>query len=178
MSKILVMCEGANEKKIVDLLLEHNKLRITKDDLLGLVTYHARQITSPVIAPFLTMYSGDIDIIRIGDKQSDSLQIPKNLRKRIKTITKYCTKPELEILLIINEGLYEDYIRHYSRIRPKQYAKNNIIYQKQKYDNSTRFYDNYYSNRIDNLIANLEKYKRLKKHNTDELYLYDLLNFL
>ena len=42
--KLLIMCEGPNEKEIIDILLEHGKLIFTADDLLGLVPYHARQI--------------------------------------------------------------------------------------------------------------------------------------
>ncbi len=34
--KLLVMCEGPNEKKIIEMLLENNCLSFTEDDLLGL----------------------------------------------------------------------------------------------------------------------------------------------
>ena len=40
------MCEGSNEKKIVDMLIEHGCFKYTEDDLLGLTAFHARQITS------------------------------------------------------------------------------------------------------------------------------------
>lgn len=32
--KLLIMCEGPNEKEIIDILLEHGKLIFTADDLL------------------------------------------------------------------------------------------------------------------------------------------------
>ena len=32
--KLLIMCEGPNEKEIIDILLEHSKLIFTADDLL------------------------------------------------------------------------------------------------------------------------------------------------
>ena len=34
MNKILVLCEGPNEKKIIDLLLEHDKLLFNQEDLI------------------------------------------------------------------------------------------------------------------------------------------------
>ena len=40
--KYLVMCEGPNELEIIRILLEHDKLIFTSDDLLNLVPYHAR----------------------------------------------------------------------------------------------------------------------------------------
>ena len=42
--KYLIMCEGPNELEVIRMLLEHDKLIFTEDDLLNLVPYHARQI--------------------------------------------------------------------------------------------------------------------------------------
>lgn len=174
MSKKLIMCEGPNEKKIIELLLTFNKLVFDSESLIGLVPYHARQLTSPVITPVLNMYQGDIEIMRIGDKQSDKLVIPHELKNRVKKISKYCTKPELEILLIINEGKYHQFIRS-GKSKAKQFAKDNIVFHKRRYDNATSFYDDYYGDRIDCLVCNIREYKKLKKHSPDELFLADLL---
>ena len=37
--KYLIMCEGPNELEIIRLLLEHEQLIITEDDLLNLIPY-------------------------------------------------------------------------------------------------------------------------------------------
>ena len=42
--KLLIMCEGPNELKVINILLENQKLKFSSDDLLGLVPYHARQL--------------------------------------------------------------------------------------------------------------------------------------
>ena len=102
--KILVMCEGPNEKKILDILLRNNKLIFCEDDLLGLTVYHARQITkSAQVRTELNQYPGEIKIFRVGDTQSDDLKVPKDYIHKITGIEKYCTKPEVEILLIIGK---------------------------------------------------------------------------
>ena len=44
MKRLLVMCEGSNEKKVMDILLEHGCLTFSEDNLLGLSIFHARQI--------------------------------------------------------------------------------------------------------------------------------------
>ncbi len=68
--KYLIMCEGQNERELIRILLEN--------DLLGLTPYHARQINnSSIVKTELNMYTGEIEIIRVGDKQSDKLIIPK-----------------------------------------------------------------------------------------------------
>ena len=65
--KYLVMCEGTNEKILIELLIEHKKLIFELDDLLNLEIYHARQLV-PYIISQLKIYNGEIKIIRIGDK--------------------------------------------------------------------------------------------------------------
>lgn len=58
--KLLIMCEGPNELKIINILLENQKLKFSSDDLLDLVPYHARQIKSDIdnitIIPHLSRF--------------------------------------------------------------------------------------------------------------------------
>ena len=171
------MCEGPNELAIINILLQNNKLIFTSDDLLNLVPYHARQIaTSSVVKTALNLYPGQVTVLRIGDKLSDTLKIPKAYIDQITDVKKYCTKPELEMLLIITENLQKKFEKVKAKTTPKSFCKNNICYNRQKYDNSTKFYYNYYENRVDLLISAIKCYKKLKgKHEKDELYLADLL---
>lgn len=170
------MCEGANEEKLLELLLDSNKLKITRDDLIGRRPYHIRGLDNPYIKSELRRYNKEVLIYRIGDKQNDKIKIPLDLKDIIhkKNIFKYCTKPELEILLIINENKYKEFIK--SKKSPKSFAKENIRLNKKYYDNSTSFYADYYGGqRIKLLVSNLKEYRKLKKHNSDELFLSELL---
>ena len=59
---------------------------------------------------------------------------------------------------------------------PKSFSKENVVYNRTHYDNSTAFYREYYGDRIDLLVDTIKRYKQLKgKHQRDELYLADLL---
>ena len=108
--KYLIMCEGPNELEVVKILLRHNCLKITSDDLLNLVPYHARQIkTSGAVQNALNLYPGEVTVLRIGDSLSEKLQIPKEYAGKIVAQEKYCTKPELEMLLIIAEGMTKEF---------------------------------------------------------------------
>ena len=175
--KYLIMCEGPNELEILRLLLEHKKLIFAEDDLLNLVPYHARQIdNNAAVKTALNLYHGDVEILRIGDKLNDTLKIPKNYKDRIKSIRKYCTKLELEMLLIISENLDSAFEKVKSKVSPKAFSKENIVYNRTRYNNSTAFYRDFYGNRIDLLVDTIKKYKQLKgKHQKDELYLADLI---
>lgn len=175
--KLLIMCEGPNEKEIIDILLENSRLIFTADDLLGLVPYHARQIrSSGQVKAALNMYPDEVKVLRVGDKQSEKLTIPSEYKTKIVEEAKYCTKPELEILLIISAGLYNEYEKVKSKMKPKDFAKQHIKLGKKRYNNSTQFYRDYYGNDVDSLVNAIEEYRRKKgSHKKDELYLADLL---
>ncbi len=178
MNRILIMCEDPNEKKIIDILLDNGCLKFSQDDLLGLTAFHARQITSSgQVRAELNMYPGTVDIYRIGDKQSDKLTIPRDYKDKINEIKKYCTKPELEMLLIIAEGLDKEYEKVEPTMTPKEFAKANIKFGKKKYDNSTQFYQDYFGNNVKLLIDTIKKYQKMKgkSHGKEEFCLGDLL---
>ena len=166
------MCEGKNEEAIMELLLDNNKLKFTRNDLIGLKPYNIRGLDNPFIKSELRLYNKEVLIYRIGDTQNDKLKIPNDIKYIVKkeNIFKYCTKPELEILLIINENLYQEYLK--SKKSPKIFAKENIVYNGKYYDQSSQYLKNYYGlSRVKLLISNLYEYKRLKKHNKDFLQL-------
>ena len=80
------------------------------------------------------------------------------------------------MLLIISENLDSAFEKVKSKVSPKAFSKENIVYNRTRYNNSTAFYRDFYGNRIDLLIDTIKKYKQLKgKHQKDELYLADLL---
>ena len=174
--KTLIMCEGPNELKIINLLLENKKLKFSYDDLLDMRPFHARQLSSPQLKPALDAYHGDIEVYRVGDKLSDNLLIPKELSSKIKKQSKFCTKPEIEMLLIIAENKTAEFEKVKSTQKPKDFCKQNVTYNRKRYNNSTDFYENYFSDNIDTLVFAITEYHRThKKHKSDEGYLYDLL---
>lgn len=174
--KILIMCEGPNELKVINILLDSGKLKFTRDDLLDMRPFHARQLTSPQLKPAFDAYHGDIEVYRIGDKMTDSLKIPKDLSAIIKSQKKFCTKPELEMLLIIAEHKIAQFEKVKSKQKPKLFCKENVVFNSKKYDNSSAFYEDYFKNKTDLLIYAITEYHRIHgKHKSDEGYLFDLL---
>ena len=177
MEKLLIMCEGPNEKEIINILLKNDCLKFTEDNLLCLTPYHARQIkTSGQVKTELNIYPGQVKILRIGDKQSDKLIIPKDYKHKIISVEKYCTKPELEMLFIIAEGLEKEYQKVKSTMKPKDFAKKHISLGKRKYDNSTSFYTEYFGSTPEFLVRCIKQYHQHNgTHTKDEHYLDELL---
>lgn len=177
--KILVMCEGPNEKTVVDMLLNAGLLKFSEDDLVGLTVYHARQLTAPVIKSALSIYTGEFEVFRIGDTMTDKLSVPTDYQDRIRGIRKFCTKPELEMLLIIaegNEAEFEKVKAGRHRMKPKDFSKSNIIHNRVRYNNSSKFYQDYFSSDIEKLVRVIKEYKQTQgAHKKDEEYLADLL---
>lgn len=177
--RILLLCEGKNEEVLLNLLLDFDALIFNRDDLIGRRIYPVRQLSNPTIKSELKHYNLPVKVYRVGDKQNDKLVIPRDLRNIVSCdeIYKYCTKPELEMLLIINEGLEKEYEKVKSIQSPKVFAKKYIKCNGVKYDQSSTFLEEYYGgSNIDNLINNIIRYKNYKKqHEKDELYLADLL---
>ena len=175
--KYLIMCEGPNELEIINILLDNDCLRFTRDNLLGLEAYHARQIKgSSVVQIALNMYPGKVEVLRIGDKLNEKLQIPKDYADKIISVEKYCTKPELEMLLIISEGLTKEFEKVKSNEKAKTFAKRNVKCGRRSYKNDTSFYTEYYGNDVKKLVASIKEYRHIKgAHEKDEHYLEELL---
>lgn len=175
--KLLIMCEGPNELKIINILLDNQKLKFTSDDLLGLVPYHARQIkSSGAVRAALNLYPDEVHILRIGDGLNEKLEIPTEYKDKITLVEKYCTKPELEMLLIISEQLADEYEKVKSKVKPKDFAKQCIRCGKKKYNNSTAFYEAYFGDECEKLVEAIRAYKQHNgAHKKDEHYLSELL---
>ena len=62
-------------------------------------------------------------MLRIGDKLGDELKIPREYKGKIKDIRKYCTKPELEMLLLISENKDAEFEKVKSKTSPKKFIK-------------------------------------------------------
>lgn len=173
--KILFMCEGPNEKAIIDILIKSDQLIYTIDDLLELRVFHARQLNHPAIRTAMSMYDGEVKVIRVGDKMSDTLKIPKEYADRITSVERCCTRPELEMLFIIAEGLVSEFEKTKSKKKPKQFCKEHISHNKKKYNNSTLFYHEYFGDNPRLLTDTLKEYKRISRHNSNDGYIADLI---
>lgn len=84
------------------------------------------------------------------------------------------TAPEIEMLIICNEGKYKEYEKEKRKntgLRPSDYCKSNLKYKSvKKYE----FVKEYFSD-MEVLIKALHEYKRVSKISKNEMTLWDLL---
>ncbi len=162
-------CEGKSELRLILQLLERGIFFAKAEELIDDRPIHMRQLKE--IATLINTLDIDetIDVYRIGDTQKDNYDLSGfEARKSKITIYKVCTKPEIEILVIISEGLYKDFCKKHREhnISPKEYLK---IYVK-GYSSVEKYIESH------DIVPAIKEYKRIKKHKDDELYLADLIN--
>ena len=163
MAKI-VTCEGKCELYLANQLIDSGQFFLTRDEIFDNRVFHIRQLYSIQSLINSLPCTEEIDIYRIGDTQKDKYNLtPFKLRKKYIHIHKICSKPEIEILIIINEDRILDYQK--SGLSPKEYVKTNLpdCYDFKKYIESH------------NMLLSIKEYKRIKKHKDDELYLIDFI---
>lgn len=107
-----------------------------------------------------------IIIIRVIDKNNDEFFIPQEIEDRI--IKQICirTSPEIEMLIILNEGLFDSYNKN-KHEKPSVFIKNHLKSFRKGYD----YFYHYFSNlKNDELVALLKEYdkKRRKANNKNE----------
>ena len=162
--KILLACEGQSEVYLIKNLIERGHLSFDHPLLLD-EPIKLRQLVE--IAPIINSLPKDEDLIvfRIGDTLKDELSLLKfEMRSNHIKVFKVCTKPEIEILVIINENLFSEFNKKTKNTKPKSFVREKI----------KDFEPEDYFSRHD-MLNDLIEYKRLKNHKKDEMYLIDLI---
>lgn len=119
---VICICEGAAEQAIIELLLDHNSLVFTHDNLVGREITRKRK-ASEIQDSFLNLaYQRQVNILRILDSKKDSFKLPPLYAERYPVHNIY-TRPEIEMLLIIAEGQVEKYLqKDKTRYKPSSYC--------------------------------------------------------
>lgn len=165
---VILGCEGPSEVYLLSWLLDNCFLIFDRKDILDRRPIHFRQPKDISALIDILPINEPLVFYRIGDTQKDEYNLSYfSARKKYISIKKICTKPELEILIIINEGLYDEYLKVKSKIKPKDFVKRNVT----NYEGIQSYINSH------DLLEAIQKYKRMKKHNKDEQYLADLIKF-
>lgn len=81
-NKILLLCEGKNEEKLLEILLDEDALIFKREDLLELRAFPIPyNIKNPFIISTVSHNGEEIDIVRVKDFQKDNIVIPKQIKK-------------------------------------------------------------------------------------------------
>ena len=159
-------CEGNDEVYLINYLIDKGYLIFKREEILDRRPIHFRQPSE--IAPLIDLLPPETDIIfyRIGDKQTDEFNLKRfEFRKDHIQVIRVCTTPELEILVIINENLLNEYLKVKSLVMPKQFVKEKV----KGFTTIKEYLKNH------DLYDAIIKYKEIKKTREGEICLADLL---
>jgi hypothetical protein len=168
-SYVLCLCEGGAETAIIDMLLDHDKLIFTREELI-LNKIHKRECVERIQEKYLGLsYEKPVVIIRIIDSIKEQFKLTKAYKDRYKVYSA-ATNPEIEILLILDKGELDEYTKRKSISKPSAYCKEMLGFRNVK---SKTFMKEYFSD-VERLIQSIKMHKR--SFGKDHMTIYDLLN--
>ncbi len=167
---IACICEGSAEEVILNKLLDNHKLIFERDDLLDLEIIRCRKARNFEKQYLSKDFSEKIMVYRIIDSRKENFKLSKAYEQKVDVIN-IVTAPEIEMLVIINEGKYQEYSKYKSKMSPSRFCMEVLKCGKVKH---SAFVKGYFSN-CDDLVKVIHEYKRLAKIPKDEKCLVDLL---
>lgn len=175
---VLFVCEGKAEQVILRLLLERGEIdadehHIVVDPKKG-TPFITRKDSRRIQDEFLNVSYGahPLRIIRLIDSKSDVLRLDAPYRGKAEIIDLH-TQPEIEMLVIINEGGYDDYTRkHKSRMMPSDFCIRELGLRRVK---SERWLEDYWGKPgiLEHAIREYDRLHRFGKGEHGLSYLLD-----
>ena len=165
---VACICEGTAEEVIVSKLLDADRLIFTRDNLLDGEIIRTRGAAAFEQRYLRKGFQGKITVLRVLDSRREKFKISKAYEHKIDVIN-VITAPEIEMLIILNEGKYDAYKR--SRKKPSDFCKEDLKMRSVK---ERAFVEKYFSD-ADCLIAAIQEYRRISNAPAGEYSLCDLL---
>lgn len=172
---IACICEGGAERAILDLLLDSHKLIFEREELIEEEVLRCRSGKEFEKRYLRKGFNDKITIYRILDSRSEKFNLSKAYEPKV-DIKNVITAPEIEKLIICNEGKIKDYERESRKnpqLKPSTYCKAFLKYPDVK---SYDFIINYFSD-MEVLLNALHEYRRVSKVRANEMTIWDLLKF-
>lgn len=167
---VACICEGGAETASIDILVDNDLLVFTRDQMLEEEVIRCRKAKEFEQRYLRKGFESKITVLRVLDSHSEAFRLSAAYEHKVDVI-KVVTSPEIEMLLILAEGKYNDYIKKSSSMSPSVFCKQEL---KMKGIKSQQYVRNYFSD-IDLLIRTLQEYKRVRSLKRGEVYLADLL---
>lgn len=162
------ICEGSAENAIMDILLDNNLLIFSREEMLEEEVIRCREGKRFEEKYLRKGFMDKISVIRILDSRRENFKISKAYEHKVDVIN-VITAPEIEMLIIHNEGAYERFKR--SGKKPSEFCKADLrMHNVKSYD----FVKDYFSN-PQTLVNAIKEYRRTANIPKSEYSLSDLL---
>ena len=170
-SLVAVVCEGGAEIAIMDALLDHDLLVFTRNQMINYGNIIPRISAKEFQSRYLKVaYEDKLYILRVIDSRAEGfpLKLKEPYNNQVEVIN-VITAPEIEMLVIVNEGKLREYEK--SGKKPSDYCKVDLGHRNVK---KPAFIRGYFSD-PKKLVKSIQEYHRIHKQKVGELSLSDLL---
>ena len=162
------ICEGAAESAIIDILVDNNLLIFPRSEMLDESVIRCRNAKRFEERYLRKGFDDQISVVRILDSRREEFRLSKAYAHKIDVIN-VITAPEIEMLIIHNEGAYEQFKR--SGKKPRDFCKIDLrMHDVKSYD----FVKEYFRD-PDTLVRAIKEYRRTANIPNGEYTLLDLL---
>lgn len=165
---IACICEGAAEAAIIDILLDNALLIFSRSEMLDESVIRCRNARRFEERYLRKGFDNQISVVRILDSRREEFRLSKAYSHKIDVIN-VITAPEIEMLIIHNEGVYEQFKR--SKKSPSEFCKTELRMHEVK---SYEFVKKYFHD-SEILVNAIKKYRRTANIPKGEYTLLDLL---
>lgn len=169
---VACICEGTAERTTISMLLDADKLIFPRNHLLEGELLRCRSPKDFERQYLRKGFTEKVTVLRIHDSRREQFNLSAAYAAKANVIN-IITAPEIEMLVILKEGKYDEYKKAYNntKIKPNEFCKSYFGYGNVK---SEAFWQNYFSD-SDELIAAIMEYKRVSNIPSGEFSLADLL---
>lgn len=162
------ICEGSAENAIIDILLDHDLLIFSREEMVEEEVIRCREGRKFEEKYLRKGFQDKISVIRILDSRRENFRISKAYAGKVDVIN-VVTAPEIEMLIIFNENKYKEFKK--TGKKPSSFCKEDLkMAEVKSYD----FVKNYFDNPLV-LVAAIKKYHEMSRVPKGEYTLLDLL---
>ena len=119
---VACICEGGAETAIIDMLVDANKLIFSRDLMLNEEVIRCRNAKDFQQRYLRKGFESKITILRVLDSHSEGFRLSPAYEHKVDVI-KVVTSPEIEMLLILAEDKYDEYMKKSSVMSPSSFCK-------------------------------------------------------
>ena len=165
---IACICEGSAEEAIMDILLDHDLLIFSRDDLLEERVLRSRSAKKFEERYLRKGFSAPISVVRVLDSRRENFTLSKAYAHKVDVIN-VITAPEIEMLIIHKEKAYDKFKR--TQKKPSEFCKTEFHMTNVK---AYAFVRHYFTDE-QSLVDAILEYRRVAKIPPGEYSLADLL---
>ena len=166
------ICECGAETAIIDMLVDNNLLVFTREQMLNEEVIRCRSAKVFEQRYLRKEFKSKITVLRVLDSHSEGFRLSPAYEHKVDNIINVVTSPEIEMLLMMAEDNYEEYMKKSSSMSPSVFCKQ-VLKMKDKIK-SREFVREYFAD-IDMLVSTIQEYKKKRILKKGEIYLADLL---